>query len=173
MRAISVEIKVTDNIRFDQFEQVFDSTMPGYIREGLEKVTGEAVQNSPVYRGIFRSGIQNSLDQPKPVTFEGHIFSDVANYAAVIEGVDESGNDTKYGRRPGAKFPDVGEIRLYVERVITPPEEKVDEVTFLVGRKIQRDGILAKRPIGNAFDRNKPFINSQIDRGVEEVFKLL
>ena len=46
-----------------------------------------------------------------------------------------------------------------------------------VVRRIQGEmrqrGIKAKRPIGNAFDRNKDFINRQIDQGVEAVFDQL
>jgi hypothetical protein len=172
MRSLDVQIVVTDNLQFDQFEKVFDSTMPGYLLVGLYKTQFDAQQKSPVYRGLFRGGIQTSLDQPKPATFEGHVFSSV-NYAAVIEGVDEDGNDVEFGRRPGAAFPNIGELKLWVERVISPPEEKLDEVTIAIGRKIKFKGIKAKRPIGNAFDRNKDFINREIDRGVEEVFKLI
>lgn len=168
----SFEIRVSDNLRFDQFEQVFNDTMPGFVLVGLYKTMGEAQQDSPVYRGLFRGGIQTAVEQPQPATLQGFVFSSV-NYAAIIEGVDEAGNDTEFGRRPGAAFPNIGELRLYVERVISPPEEKIDQVTYLVGRKIVREGIKAKRPIGNAFDRNRDFINREIDRGVDEVFNQL
>jgi len=179
-RIINVQIKVEDNIRFDQFERVFNETMPGYLKVGLERVVGEAKANSPVgVRGLFRESIQPSLDQPKPVTFEGHVFS-TANYAPIIEGVNEQGEDVDYGRRPGTAFPNIGELRKWVEKVLSPPEEKIDEVTLAVGRKIVARGIKDGdtpyrkfRPIGKAFTRNKDFINRQIDDGVDEVFKLI
>jgi hypothetical protein len=172
-RQIEVRIEVTDNIRFEEFEQVFDETMPGFLLVGLEKVVGAAQQNSPVgVRGLFRGSIQPSLESPQPVTFQGFVFSSV-NYAPIIEGVDEDGNDVDFGRRPGAAFPNIGELRLWVEKVIAPPEERIDEVTFAVGRKIVRKGIKAKRPIGNAFNANRGFIDREIDRGVQEVFDQL
>lgn len=171
-RRIEVKIDVKQNFDFGAFERVFDETMPGFLAVGLEKVVGEAQANSPVYRGLFRGGIQNSLDKPRPVTFEGAVFSSV-NYAPVIEGVDESGNDVEFGRRPGARFPNLGELRVWVERVISPPEEVIDEVTFLVGRAIARRGVKAKKPIGKAFNANREFINRQIDRGVAQTFDKL
>jgi hypothetical protein len=171
-RFLEIEIKFKENVRFDQFERVFDETMPGFILPGLYKVQGEAQASSSVYRGLFRGSIQTSIEQPKPATLQGFVFSSV-NYAPIIEGVDEQGNDVEFGRRPGAAFPNIGELRLWVERVISPPEEKIDDVTYLVGRKIVARGIKAKRPIGNAFDRNKDFINREIDRGVDEVFNQL
>ncbi|MGA9769305.1 MAG: hypothetical protein WBV94_09710 [Blastocatellia bacterium] len=171
-RQIEVRIDVTENIRFDEFERIFDETMPGFLLAGLFKVEGEAQGNSPSYRGLFRGGIQNTLEKIAPVTLQGFVFSSV-NYAPIIEGVDESGNDVEFGRRPGAAFPNIGELRLWVERVISPPEEKIDDVTFAVGRKIVSRGIKAKRPIGNALDANREFINQQIDRGVSEVFDKL
>jgi hypothetical protein len=172
MRDLFLSINVSDNISFDEFERVFDDTMPGFILVGLYKVQGEAQQASPVYRGLFRGAIQTAVEQPQPATIQGSVFSSI-NYAAIIEGVDEAGNDVEFGRRPGAAFPNLGELRLWVERVISPPEEKIDEVAFLVGRKIAAQGIKAKRPIGNAFDRNRDFINREIDRGVKDVFDQL
>jgi len=171
-RQIFVEIKVTDNLRFDEFERIFDETMPGFILPGLSKVESEAQANSPSYIGNFRNSIQNTLEKIAPVTLQGLVFSS-ATYAPIIEGVDESGNDVEFGRRPGAAFPNIGELRLWVERVISPPEEKIDDVTFAVGRKIVSRGIKAKRPIGKAFDANREFINREIDRGVNEVFDKL
>jgi hypothetical protein len=171
-RQIEVQIKVDDsNIHFDQLERVFEEVMPPFIQVGLFKIVGDAQQHSPVYRGLFRAEIQNALDKISPATFQGVVFFSL-NYGLVIEGIDEEGNDTEFGRRPGT-FPNLSELRLWVERVISPPEEKIDEVTFLVGRKIQAQGIRPKRPIGNAFNRNKDFVNREIDRGVEEVFKQL
>ncbi|HKQ06608.1 MAG TPA: hypothetical protein VJ464_15855 [Blastocatellia bacterium] len=171
IRNFDIEIKVEDNIRFDDFARVFDDTMPGFINAGLYKVQGEAQQNSPVYRSLFRGSIQTAVEQ-QPATIRGFVFSSI-NYAPIIEGVDEAGNDVEFGRRPGAAFPNLGELKLWVERVISPPVEKLDDVTYRVGRKISTQGIKAKRPIGNAFERNRDFVNREIDRGVKEVFDQL
>jgi hypothetical protein len=175
-----IEIIVTHNIRFDEFEQVFDDVMPGFINVGLEKVVGEAQQNSPVgVRGTFRGSLQPSLELIAPVTLQGFVFSSV-NYAPIIEGVDEEGNDVEYGRRPGTAFPNIGELRLWVEKVLSPPEDKIDDVTLAVGRRIVSRGIKEGdtpyrrfRPIGKAFNANRDFINREIDRGVNEVFDKL
>ena len=92
MSSRQIVIKVTHNIRFDEFERVFDETMPGFILAGLFKVEGQAQANSPSYRGFFRGSIQNTLEKIVPVTLQGFVFSSV-NYAPIIEGVDEAGND--------------------------------------------------------------------------------
>ncbi|HEX8091833.1 MAG TPA: hypothetical protein VF762_23470 [Blastocatellia bacterium] len=171
-RFLEVHIKVEDGTRLEDFVPIFDEIMPGHVLAGLYKVQGEAQADSPVYRSLFRGSIQSAVDHPQPGTIQGYVFSGV-NYAPIIEGVDEQGNDVEFGRRPGAAFPNIGELRLWVERVISPPEEKLDDVTFLVGRKIAQKGVKAKRPIGNAFDRNKDLINPEIDRGVDAVLTKL
>src|SRR6185369_9043099 len=120
----------------------------------------EAQANSPVgVGGIFRGSIQPSLEVTGPATLQGFVFSSV-NYAPIIEGVDEEGNDVEYGRRPNTAFPNIFALRLWVERVLNPPEERLDEVTLAVGRKIVSSGIKDGdtpyrkfRPIGKAFTR--------------------
>lgn len=188
-RKIVIEVRITDNLRFQEFERIFNETMPGAILPGLNKVAGEAIANAPVgVRGLFRSSIKPEIEQPKPVTVQGQVFSD-APYAAIIEGVDESGNDVEYGRRPGAAFPNIGELRKWVEKKIILEqqraefvgpkrtdlsiEQRIEQATIWIGRAIVRRGIKAKKPIGNAFKANAPFINRLIDEGVKEVFAQL
>jgi len=166
----SIEIIVKDETRFDGFELRFDEVMMPVITAMTEKVTGDAQRNAQVYRGIFRSSIQPIVEKPVALIIQGLVVA-TAPYSHIIEGVDEAGNETEFGRRPGTKFPPLGELRLWVERVISPPEEKIDDVTFLVGRSIVRKGIKPKRPIGEAFRANEALINREIDQAIEEIFE--
>lgn len=165
-----VVIRVTDNTGFDGLELAFDEVMMPVIIAMTEKVTGDAQAKAPSYRGAFRSSIQPVSEKVGPMVIQGLVVS-TSPYAAIIEGVDDAGNEVEFGRRPGAKFPDIGELRLWVERVISPPEEKIDEVIFLVGRKIVSKGIPAKRPIGEAFRQNESLINREIDTAIDAIYR--
>jgi hypothetical protein len=69
---------------------------------------------------------------------------------------------------PARSSPNVSELRLWVERVISPPEQKIDEVAFLVGRKIVQEGIKAVRPIGTAFNKNLQFVYEELEGAIDE-----
>lgn len=171
-RGLTIGFSFVDTTRFDEFGIVFDETMTPTMQLVTEKVAGDAIRRASVDRGFFRQSIQPIVEKPAPGVIVGAVFSTVP-HAAIIEGVDEAGSETEFGRRPGAKFPPLDVLRVWVERVITPPEEKIDEVTYLVGRKIVREGIKPLRPIGNAFRDNLAWISTQLDQAIEETLARL
>ena len=184
-----IRIIVTDESRLDGFEGRFDETMMPVIVAMTEKVSGEAQRNAPVgVRGLFKGSIQPLVEQPSPLTISGFVVSTVP-YAAIIEGVDEDGNEVEFGRQPGKAFPNVGELRLWVEKVIgidriraryisrlkggatfRTDEQLIDEATYGVGKHIVKEGIRPTRPIGNAFRANEALINREIDKAIERIF---
>jgi hypothetical protein len=170
---MEVEIQVK---RFDQlkkYPEISRQEFSDSMFVGVEKVLSEAQILSPVDRGLFRSSLATDVVEPSPMNIVGKVFAS-APHSAVIEGVDEDGNPTEFGRRPGAAFPNIGELRGWVERVIIGKQlagdfigpvrsnlsiqERVDEATLWIGRAIVRRGIKAKRPIGRAMERNREFL---------------
>lgn len=191
-RGVEIKFGFSEDLRFDEFEPVFQGVMTPVMQLVTEKVTGDAqrLAGASKDRGFFQQSIQPLVYSPtdRRPAITGEVVSTVA-HAAIIEGVDEDGNETEYGRNPGTKFPDVGELRLWVERNIIQDQmhpdfigpirqnldsdEVIDEITYFVGRKIVREGIKPKRPIGNAFRNNLAWINAQIDLGIDEVITSL
>ena len=114
-----------------------------------------------------------------------------APYAAIIEGMDEAGNQTEFGRRPGAKMPPFDALRTWVVRVLGTSiqatvmtavkaarkggekisaiaragrqESAIDQATWAIGRAIARRGIKAKAPLQTALKANEKFIEQAFD----------
>lgn len=166
-RGIEIQFRFFDESRLDEFFPLFDEKVSAAMRVVTSKIAGDAIQLSPVDRGFFQNSIQTAVEFDQKGAILGSVFSTAA-HAPIIEGVDEGGNETEFGRRPGARFPNVGELRLWVERVISPPEQKIDEVTYLVGRKIVQQGIKPVRPIGTAFKNNLEFAYEELERAIDE-----
>jgi hypothetical protein len=182
-RSIEISFSIVDKTRFDEFELRFDETMTPAFKLITETVAGDAIRRSPSDRSFFIQSIQPSVEKLKPGVMAGYVFSTVP-HAAVIEGVDEEGNETEFGRRPGTKFPNFTELRAWVERHIVvdqlrsdfvgpvrenlQSEEVIDEITFFIGRKIVREGIKPKRPIGTAFRDKLAWIDAQLDLAIDE-----
>jgi hypothetical protein len=191
-----LEIKVTDETRFEGWEIAFDEEVRPTITAMTEKVTGDAQRSFPPFRGrqrgintgAFRNSIHPLVYIKPPATIEGRVVSS-SPYAAIIEGLDEAGNETEYGRRPGAAFPNIDAIRRWVELVIgfnelrsryleehkltetkVSNETLLDEATLAIGRGIVHKGIKPVRPIGKAFDQNKALINREIDDAIDRAF---
>jgi hypothetical protein len=171
-RGYEVRFNVVDTTNFDQFEPIFEEEMGPAVTLIGNKVLGDAQRLAQVDQGFFRGSMQLLVERPAPVTISANVVA-TAPYSMILEGVDEEGNETEYGRRPGGKFPPLDQLRLWVERVISPPEKELDDVTFLVGRAIVRRGIKPQRPIGTAFRNNLEFIDEQIQAGLDRTLNRL
>ncbi|MEW6212553.1 MAG: hypothetical protein AB1631_29780 [Acidobacteriota bacterium] len=164
---LRVEVIRSDNLA--QFQSIFDEVAEKAMTVVTDAVIGEAQALSPVYRGTFKSSLVSDIQKPSPFLIEGFIQSPL-NYAPVIEGVDEAGNETPYGRRPGARMPPFNELRQWVVRVLVPQiqsnaaallrqagirrrrkgtkeeadsriQQAIDNLTWLVGRAISSRGL--------------------------------
>lgn len=187
-----LEIKIIDEAStfFDGLELGFDEVMMPVIIAMTERVAGDAQGKAPSYRGFFRNSIQPIPEKLAPMKIQGLVVS-TSPYGAIIEGVDEEGNEVDFGRRPNTAFPNIGELENWVEKTIgieairsrylteqgiketdLTNDELLRMATLAVGRKIVRDGILPKRPIGEAFRQNQSLINREIDNAVDEIFQV-
>lgn len=167
------QITVTDETHFENFEQHWDESLSAALNVINEKVTGDAEVRAPVgVTNEFKGGIQPLLERPSPLVLIGYVFS-TADHAAIIEGVDEEGNETKYGRQPNTAFPNISALTIWVEKVLHPPEENLEDTVINVGRAIvtrglPRPGYQHFRPIGNALKQNKPWIEETLDKAIDE-----
>lgn len=79
----------------------------------------------PVYRGQYKNSItSNFVDD-----FRIEVGTNL-DYAPILE----------YGLGEG-EFPNIDELRKWVDRKVNPAEENLDQVTYLVGRKIMMEGV--------------------------------
>lgn len=118
MSGLVIKVKRFDRLK--RFPELASEAFSDAMTVSMEKVLGDAQANSPVDRGFFRSSLSISVSQAlstgnNPLGIAGHIFS-TSQHAPVIEGVDAQGNLVDYGRRPGAKFPNVQALREWVRR---------------------------------------------------------
>lgn len=118
----NVRVEVTRTDHLAEFDQIFDELATAAMTSVTEAIVGEAGALSPAYKGFFKSSLAPDIQKPSPLIIEGMITSPL-NYAAVIEGVDEQGNETSQGRRSGAALPNFGQLRIWVVDVLVPKIE--------------------------------------------------
>jgi hypothetical protein len=165
-------IKVTRFDELKRFPEIAGTEFADAMTVSVEKLLGDAQILSPVYLGLFRSSLDNEVVQKSPIDIKGSVFA-TAPYSPVIEGVDEAGNPTEFGRRPGTKFPPVGELRTWVERTMGLTGSDAARVAYLIGRAIVKRGIRPKRPLGRSLEKNIPFIEKVFNDAGSRVAKRL
>lgn len=165
-----IKVKRFDELK--QFPEIAGTEFGDAMIVSVEKLLGDAQILSPVHNGLFRSSLDNAVVQKSPIDIRGSVFA-TAPYSPIIEGVDEAGNPTEFGRRPGTKFPPVAALRSWVERVMGLTGNDAARVAFLVGRAIVRRGIRPKRPLARALEKNIPFIEKVFGDASNRVAKRL
>lgn len=153
MATFRIEHTRTDNLA--QFAQIFEQVATDMMTVVLAQHQSIAQQLSPSYLGTFRNSFSPEVVKIGPAQIEGRLLNSSA-HARIVEGIDAQGNDTPYGRRPGAKFPPVNILALWVRRVLGIEGPELRRVTYLVGRAIVRRGIVAERTSKVAYSFKEP-----------------
>lgn len=123
MADVRITVKRFDRLK--EFPEIASTRFGDAMDVSLTKVLGDALPLAPVgVTGFYRSAFgSDTFVQASPFRIEGSVLNE-APYAAIIEGIDEQGNQTAYGRRPGAKGPFSPEafasLRLWVVKVLGP-----------------------------------------------------
>jgi hypothetical protein len=111
--------------------------MPGKLtKEGKDKIRKKLMRlglklesywkrEVPVFTGQYKNSITT-----EDVSWNRVVVGTNIDYAKGLE----------FGTDPGT-WPPVDEIRKWVDRKINPQDENLDDVTYLVGRKIFQEGI--------------------------------
>ena len=153
MATFRIEITRTDHLA--DFPRIFEEEAAVMlVTVGLDHQT-IAKQIAPKYLETFRNGFTFQIQRSGPAQMEGNLIN-TAPHARVVEGIDLQGNDTPYGRRPGAKFPPVNVLAQWVSKVLGIAGPQLRQVTYLVGRKIVREGIIAERTSKVAYSFKAP-----------------
>lgn len=162
MAQFQVEI-TKDTTNLAALPALLDEIASAAMQAVTERVVGQAGALSPVYRGFFKNSLAPEVTKPSPLVIQGAVVSPL-NYAAVIEGVDAAGNETQYGRRPGARMPPFEVLREWVVRVLAPKIEQSAtsalKAAGLTRRKTATAAKAGKRAPGDEAARRERAIDS-------------
>jgi hypothetical protein len=111
-----VDVQIIGMVDFGALPAAFQEVGMQGLVTATELVAGTAQANAPVDRGIFRGAIEPSQYSTSQMEMVGEVRTTGAQYASVIEMVDENGNPVEYGRRPGTTPPPISIIQAWVER---------------------------------------------------------
>lgn len=141
---------------------------PDYTRQRLlaamtgatQFLEGEIKDEWPV--GVFNSREQITSDAFSTPAGVLGVVGTPSPYAPVIEG----------GRKPGKGVGELGRqaIALWAEKKLGVAAKDALGVAFLVSRKIKREGIEAKRPIGKVVDRSTAQIGRYFEDAVAQIW---
>jgi len=132
----TVRVDVTRADHLADFQTIFNQVAKPYLVAATNVVKAAVQVRAPVHMGFFRNSITIKIDETAG-QLTGSIYSqDNEIKVAVIE----------EGRSAGSRFPPVDVIMRWVQLVIKPPEKMLRSVTYLVGRKIARQGIPGRHP---------------------------
>jgi len=95
----------------------------------------------PVFRGRYKNSIESKIIQRS--NMRAQTFTNV-DYA----------KDLEFGVGAG-QWPDVSELRTWVDRKLGVSDEELDSVTFLVARHIFQEGIEKQAPLRSAVRKFK------------------
>lgn len=108
------------------------------LRKGL-KLETYWKKEVPVYRGQYKASITTNVSEDGKKAVVGTNL----DYAKNLE--YELDQD----------FPDFGQLRTWVDRVINPEDEELDNITVLIGRKIATEGVETQAPLRTAVRKFK------------------
>lgn len=112
-----------------QAAQIVDQELTGAAEAALIDVQGQVTTRTPVNFGLLRRAWGREV---YPLGSNAQVLGRAFNplsYALAVE----------TGRKPG-KWPPFAPIALWVKRVLRPPLSKLAGITFLIQRKIGREG---------------------------------
>lgn len=137
---------------------------------GLEDVLNDYAKNIvDTYKGKIED-VRASGELYKSITYQ--VNGKGGNFEVVIS-LEEYWKNIEYGRRPGAKFPPVDAIKewIRVKRIIPEPYTlpggkqiipTENQLAYLIGRKISRDGIKPKPYLEEAVNENYESFSAEL-----------
>lgn len=98
-------------------------------------------QEVPVFRGRYKSSIESKIIEGS--NMKAQVFTNI-DYA----------KDLEFGLGAG-QWPDVSELKKWVDRKLGVSEENLDTATFLIARHIFQQGIEKQAPLRSAIRKFK------------------
>lgn len=164
----NLEIRFERHDHLNEFEAIFQEEARAEMTVVLEQTTGLVQQLAPVgVTSTFRNSITNSGPQsPEPGVVTGSVFSqDDPIKVGVIEGVDQQGNETPYGRRPGFYVPKAP-IMQWAAKVLGLSGRALARAVYFIRKKIKAEGILPQRPFKIAYSMKEEAIRRSFEEDV-------
>ncbi len=133
------------------------------VKRSLNKFNKETVRE--LQREIDRTAIRIHKDarQAAPVDrgiLRARIMFTKGRLAALVWSQAKYSLDVEQGQKPG-RWPNKADLEGWVKRKINPPRKRLKSITYLVGRKIYKQGTKAQPYFEPAVRKWKPryFIN--------------
>lgn len=150
---IQLKVKVTGKTNAN-FSKIFDEEIRRSINESLILLQAEIRKNTPVgVTSNLRTGINRRLISNRKG--EVGVIGPAQTYADIRE----------VGRRPG-KMPPNEPIELWVKRKLRPTKDKLKSATYLVRRKIGRQGYRGAFMFRNAENKLRSRVLKILRNGV-------
>lgn len=122
-------------------------------QEFIKELTIQIIKQDKIASGR----LLNSLDYQVIQTLEGYLLQ--LSYAPYLDFIDQ-------GRKPG-KFPPPNVIKQWIrDRNITPDKMSEDQLSFLIGRKIAKDGIKPTHILRDTIEKIYNYIDNIILQGL-------
>jgi len=161
---ITVEIpkaKMQDLVkRMEGVAHSFDVEARPVLIEESERLTGRVQELSPVYTGALRRSVSYKIS--------GNGFS----LSSKITSALPYAPPVEFGISPRRVFPPFSDsaLELWTRRRLGKTGKALKTTTYLIAKKIFRNGILAVKMFERAFNENKSRIENRFRRVVNDFF---
>jgi hypothetical protein len=139
----------------DAYPQFVSQELNMAMESALQLLESQVAARTPKNTGQLRQSITHQILSPFP-NLVGQVMSPDVPKAFVME----------EGRRPGAKFPPVDAIKLWVVRKLGIPPEEADGVAFVIARSIARKGIEGRHMFQEGLEVSEPHINQLFNEAI-------
>lgn len=134
------------------------------MNKSVSRIENNVLPFVPVDRGTLRGSIGSDVKEISSLSIIGRVGSSLSDevYPKVME----------FGREPGKKFPPMEPLEAWVRRVILRNEEdegKIRSVTFLIARKIAKNGIKAREFLKQGFEKSLDDVKGYFAEALENI----
>jgi len=147
----------------EAFEALSNRELVLAMSKSVTRIEDNVLPFVPVDRGRLRGSIGSEVKEISSLSIIGRVGSSLRDevYPKVME----------FGREPG-KFPPMEPITAWVKRVILrneTDEGKIRSVSFLVVRKIAKNGIKAREFLKQGFEKSLDDVKDYFSEALENI----
>jgi len=148
----------------ESYEELSNRELMIAMNKSVTKIEQNVLPFVPVDRGRLLGSIGSEVQEISAFSIIGRIGSSLSSeeYPKVME----------FGREPGGRFPPMEPITAWVKRVILrgeTDEAKIRSVSFLVARKIAREGIKAREFLKKGFEKSVGDVKEYFAEALENI----
>ena len=148
----------------ESYEELSNRELVRAMDKTVMKIEQNVLPFVPVDRGRLRGSIGSDVQEISSLSIIGRVGSSLRDevYPKVME----------FGREPGGRFPPMEPITAWVRRVILrneTDEAKIRSVSFLVARKIAKNGIKAREFLKQGFEKSVDDVKEYFAEALENI----